>query len=155
MSSQAKLFDALINGQKKSYGNPTNPDAFFGLFATEQILKDTSLSLADIEESDVDGSNDGGIDYIITLFNGELYSDPDDAKDVASSCAVEIFLIQTKNEVKFKESALLQIKSTCADIFDFEKTLDSFKKKYNEEVIAKLGDQKNSNSGDWLQADHS
>ena len=137
MSSQAKLFDALIAGQKKAYGNVANMDVFFGLFAAEQILKDTSLTLADLEESDVDGSNDGGLDYIITLFNGELYSDPDDAKDMASSCSVEIYLIQTKNEPKFRESTLLQIKSTCGDIFDFDRQLDTFKRKYNDEVITK------------------
>jgi hypothetical protein len=50
---------------------PTESE-FFERFVSEQILKNYDLSYDEIESGIVDGGNDGGIDAIYTLINGEL-----------------------------------------------------------------------------------
>ena len=104
----AELLRSRVEAETAGLGL-TN-DKAFERFAMMQILKEYEVDLPDIDNGDVDGSQDGGVDGFFVFANRNLVRDMDEALKwpFDSRAEVDVYLIQAKNRENggFRESEL-------------------------------------------------
>lgn len=110
----------------------TKPE-FFELFVSEQVLKDFDLGHDEIESGIVSGGNDGGIDSIYVLVNGDLArEDFESSLYKKNMVQIDIVIMQSKFADSFNESAVEKLSASTDDLFDLSKNLDSMRSVYNQ-----------------------
>ena len=75
------LLDQFLEQQKSERTTPLPDDRTFELFACEQVLKHSELSVDELSSGIVGGGNDGGIDGVYTFVNEQLIADDSDIFD--------------------------------------------------------------------------
>ena len=102
------LLEAVLKGEKESF--PDREDSeFFEIFCVEKILQDFDLSHPEIEAGIVDGPRDGGIDAAYVFVNRNLLLAIEDFPFESikhSGVAIELFIVQVKNQTSFREAAV-------------------------------------------------
>lgn len=101
----------------------------FELFATEQVLKDYSLSTEELQQGIIDGGNDGGIDSIYLFANGQLccedFLDDENIDNFkTNNTKLTLYIIQTKESGSFKETVTKFILSSIKDFFELDNDLN-------------------------------
>lgn len=135
-TNQQIILDTLLAQQKQELWNSyISDDDYFHLFVTEQILKNQELSYDEIQEWIVDNWGDGGVDAMYTFVNSELVQKDTDLIDGKRNSIIDLYIIQSKNSNKFKESAIEKCTSSAIDLFDLNKKVDSLNKVYNNELL--------------------
>src|ERR1700749_3482055 len=72
MNNNQIILNGCIENFKRENEIQTNDSNTFELFCITQITKSTDLAFDEIENSIVDGGNDGGIDSIIVVVDDNL-----------------------------------------------------------------------------------
>ncbi len=92
----------------------------FEIFSIMQILDDKELQTNEIEDSIVDGGNDGGIDSIVCFINDQYIYTKEQLEDFTfkHNFLIEINIIQIKYEDSFKEKLLNTIYTNLSSLFD-------------------------------------
>lgn len=109
----------------------------FELFSLSQILKkDEDVSFENILDSITDGGNDGGIDSIIILHNGE-YFEEDAEYQCKTSSVTKIIITQSKTEKSFKESSIDKLITAFPVLFDLEASENALNERFNSQVVEK------------------
>ena len=116
-SNDIILNDILEQSQSKRAPDST-PQHFFNIFTAEQALKNFGLSFEEIEDGIVDGFNDGGIDSIYTIVNGELVNEEISFEVPKKSAEIEVFIIQNKSANGFSETPIDKLISSTRNLFD-------------------------------------
>ena len=137
-TNQQIILNTLLEQQKQSLNPNLNEDDYFHLFVTEQILKNFELSYDELEEGIVDNGGDGGIDSIYTFINSELIQRDSPLIDGKRNSIIDLYIIQSKNTDSFGESALEKCTSSANDLFDLNKTLDSLRTVYNNDLLVNI-----------------
>lgn len=139
MNNKILLEDCIEEFKKSNQINLPNDDVF-ELFSLSQISKRYNLSYDDIENSIVDGSKDGGIDFFLILADDTIVDDGDQLDDLqlSNSNVVRIFVGQSKNIDSFKEVILDKIYISIASIFDLEVEDDKLHSSFNENLTEKI-----------------
>ena len=107
MNSNDKIILEQIIGQEHSTRAGTlTKSEFFELFVAEQVLKDYDLGYNEIESGLIGGANDGGIDSIYVLVNGELAQEDFDFSTLKKGVVIETIVIQAKLTDGFGETAV-------------------------------------------------
>lgn len=109
----------------------------FELFSLSQILKNEDVSFDNLMDSMTDGGQDGGIDSIVIMHNGNYIEDDTDCK-CKSSCVTKLIITQCKTEKTFKESVLDKLVSTCPVLFDLDAKKEDLEKRFNPQIIEKF-----------------
>lgn len=109
----------------------------FELFALNEITKPYKLSFENIQNSIVDGGNDGGIDSIILLVNDEIVESLDDLEDFRfnNKTITKIIITQCKKENSFKEGPLDKLITTIPLLFDLSSNDTSLLTRFNSNVV--------------------
>ena len=102
------------------------------MFVAEQALKDHDLAYDELEAGLIGSGNDGGIDAMYVLVNGEMAQEDIDLAHLKKNVLIEVVIIQAKLSGSFQESAIDKITAACEDIFDLDMDLESLQKVYNE-----------------------
>lgn len=108
----------------------------FELFSLSQILKNEDISFENIMDSITDGGQDGGIDSIIILHNGECVESDTDYK-CNSSSIIRLIITQSKAEKSFKESTLDKLITSIPELFNLEAQKTDLTKRFNPQIIEK------------------
>ena len=108
---------------------------FFERFASEQILKNYNLSYDEIEAGVVDGGNDGGIDAIYVLVNGELINIDSDVSEFKRNIRIDLFVIQAKATNSFSETSVDKLINSTNDLLDFSVSIPLLKMHYNARLV--------------------
>lgn len=114
-----------------------NESEVFELFSLSQILKNEDVSFENLMDSITDGGQDGGIDSIVLLHNGE-YIDDDSEYKCKSSSVTKLIITQCKTEKTFKESSIDKLVSTFPILFNLDANEDNLQKRFNPQIIAKI-----------------
>ncbi|MDE0100015.1 MAG: AIPR family protein [Truepera sp.] len=129
----------ILNGvlaQRKSEIDPGAEDSsFFELFTAEQVLKDYDLSYDEIESGLVGGGQDGGIDGIYLLVNGDLVQEESDYSHLKRDVTLDLIIMQSKTSPGFQESPIERFITVSDDIFDLSKDSATFTSVYNEALV--------------------
>src|SRR6266700_4993663 len=108
---------------------------FFERFVSEQILKNYNLSYDEIEAGIVDGGNDGGIDAIYVLINGELINIDSDVSEFKRNIRIDMFVIQSKATNSFSEISVERLISSTNDLLNFSVSIPLLKTHYNIKLV--------------------
>ena len=116
------------------------------MFAVSQILADFNLTLDDIREGIVDGSDDGGIDAVFSFLEGSLLVEDSEIIEESESAArkypdgVELRLevVQAKSSNSFSQTAVNNLIATLGAALDYTRSLDDFRDTLNPAVRERL-----------------
>ncbi|SCL81224.1 AIPR family protein [Sporanaerobacter sp. PP17-6a] len=142
MSNKLRLINSIIKRFKNENG--LDDLLLFEVFSISQILKNRQIDFDDIENSIVDGGNDGGIDSIIILLNDSNLNTVEELDELKNNgelnrkTELEIYIIQAKDSSSFKERVFDTLSLTIQDIFDYEKGHDNLIKKYNPLLVDRI-----------------
>lgn len=142
VSNQIRLINSVIENFKDENGLD---EAFlFELFAISQILKNKNIDFDDIENSIVDGGNDGGIDSIIVLLNDTNLNTVEELEELKEGgelnrkTELEVLIIQVKDSDSFKERVFDALSITVQDVFEYSKEYDYLITRYNQLLIDRI-----------------
>src|SRR5262245_28588892 len=107
--NDVQVLDVVLGGRTGPLASP-EPSTQFELFAAEQVLKPFDLTDDEILDGHVAGGDDGGIDGLYVLLEGNaVLSDSDlleadfDPSTVKRGSTLEIHVIQAKQTPSFDE----------------------------------------------------
>lgn len=129
------LLNEILEQQKNLVDPNATASDFFELFTAEQILKDFDLSYDEIESGLIGGGNDGGVDSMYVLVNGEIFREESDLSQLKSNITLDVIIIQSKTSDGFSETPVERFITISGDIFDLSKDTDDFADLYNESLI--------------------
>ncbi len=137
MSNNKIILNGCIDAFKAENELETNTSDTFELFSLAQITKTYDLAFEDIENSIVDGGNDGGIDSIIAIVDDFVPLTVDDISDINFTRKTNVVLIitQCKKENSFKEIVLDKIITTLPELFNLEKSEAALLIRFNNDLV--------------------
>src|SRR5258708_20250410 len=118
--------------------NKPTEGEFFERFVSEQMLKNYDLSIDEIETGVVDGGDDGGIDAIYVLINGELINIDSDISEFKRNIRIDLYIIQAKASGGFLEISVDKLISYTNYLFNFFVTITSLTKHHNSIFIGHI-----------------
>ncbi len=139
MSNNKIILSGCIDQYKTQNELVTTDGETFELFALTQITKSNDLAFEDIQNSIVDGGNDGGIDSILVIIDDFVPESIEDIEEIKFSrkTNVEILISQCKRENSFKESAIDKLITTLPELFNLSSSEDALLIRFNPDVVEK------------------
>jgi len=137
MSNKKIILDGCIQQFEEDNELDLNKSEIFELFSLFQIFKNTNLTFENIQNSIVDGSDDGGIDSIILLLNDMVIETSDDYEEhkFNRNTNLKIIFSQCKKEKSFKESPLEKLIVSIQKLFDLEYNENELLDQFNIKVV--------------------
>jgi hypothetical protein len=112
------LLDGIIDDRVEQCLPSERRDEAFEYFAFQQVLRDADLSHDEVLSGAVDGRDDGGIDGIFILVNGNLLADPSSFFWPKHGCQLTVYVITCKHHDTFKQAPVDNLVATVSEIFD-------------------------------------
>ncbi len=139
MSNNKIILGGCIDKFKSQNELSSTESETFELFALTQITKTNDLAFDDIQNSIVDGGNDGGIDSIIVIIDDFVPEGNEDLEEIKFSrkSKVEILISQCKRENSFKEAAIDKLITTLPELFNLSNSEDALLIRFNPDVVEK------------------
>jgi len=136
MSNDRIIISSIIEQKRQETAPELSDSKFFELFTASEILKDQDLSYDEISSGVIGSGNDGGIDSIYVLLNGELVQEDTDVEPVLRkrNNRIDIHILQSKRTNGFDEETINRLTSSIEEIFDLSRPLDSMKAVYNSDL---------------------
>ena len=136
MKTNDRIILDQVLAQRKTAVDPASSDSvFFELFTAEQVLKDFDLSYDEIESGLAGGGQDGGIDAIYLIVNGELALDDPDYSHLKKDITLDLMIIQSKTHAGFQETPIERFITVSDDIFDLSKPVSALQGVYNSTLL--------------------
>jgi len=130
------ILDGCIEKFKNDNDLDLNESEVFELFSLNQIMKNEDVTFDNLANSITDGGQDGGIDSIIILHNGD-YIEDDSEYNCKNSSVIKLIVTQCKTEKTFKENSIDKLISTFPVLFDLEQKEEELEKRFNPQIIEK------------------
>lgn len=137
-SNDLIILDKTLEQRNKEVDPELKPSDFFELFIAEQILKDFDLSYEELDAGRVGGGGDGGIDALYLFANGELVQEDTDLSQLKRDVAIDLIVIQAKNQPTFTESAIDKLIAVSEELLNLSANYDALKKVYNENLLSAM-----------------
>ena len=139
------LLDQFLERQKGEQSNPLPDDTAFELFACEQVLKDSELSVDELSSGIVGGGDDGGIDGVYAFVNEQLIADDSDIFDsdfsasrIGREVPLTLRIVQAKRENSFTETAIDLASSSTLRLLDLELSEETLKTLYSSALVERF-----------------
>lgn len=126
------ILEQILEQQQQERAPMSSKSEFFEIFVAEQVLKEHDLGYDELESGLIGGGQDGGIDAMYVLVNGELAQDDFDLSPLKKNVLVETVLVQAKLADGFGETAIDKFTASSEDLFNFSKDLEVMKAVYND-----------------------
>lgn len=126
--------------QFRSDNELTNNDSeVFELFALTQITKQHDLTFEEIQNSIVDGGQDGGIDSLLVIIDEMIPETVDELDELkfGRKTQVLIKISQCKKENSFKESSIDKLITTLPELFNLSKNENDLLVRFNPSLVEK------------------
>jgi len=109
---------------------------YFERFVSDQALKNYDLSYDEIDSCIVDGGDDGGVDAIYLLINGDLINLDSDVSDFKRNIKIDLILVQAKTTNSFSHASISKLISSSKDLLNFSMPIPSLQKHYNSKLVS-------------------
>lgn len=136
-----KSFDESLSEEEKDKLVEKNQynkrlHTFFEFFSADLLLKQYDLSDEELEKGIIGSGNDGGCDGLYLFVNDELVVDDTPIENIKKNPTLDFYIIQSKYETSFRESAFDKWKSVVDNLFalDIYKNTD-FSQRYNNDLL--------------------
>jgi AIPR protein len=140
------LLDQIIEARQAALASPPSIGDAFELFGCEQALRERDLSLDEIEQGVVGGGNDGAIDGVYVFLGDNLLADDSDlfddafpATQVPPRARLLLWLVQTKHEESFTETAIDLVRDSTRRLLDLSQEEEDLRELYSEAVVSRTG----------------
>lgn len=111
-------------------------NSYFEHFAASEVLKNYNLNDDEIDNGNTGGGNDGGCDGIYLFLNDEIITnDLLDTLTAPKGSTLHLVIVQAKNELGFKEDAIMKWKTISENLLNMSSSVDDFSTRYNEQTI--------------------
>jgi len=131
------LLNELLKQEKESLDANFTESEYFEFYTANQILKQYELSYDEIMAGMVGQGHDGGADLIYLFVNDELIKEDSNTKEkYKKNPDIELVIIQSKKEPKFKEDPLLKLSRLSKNLLDLNFEKNNFIGRYNESVLS-------------------
>ena len=141
------ILEQIIDQEHQERAASSPKSEFFEIFVAEQVLKDYDLGYDEIESGIIGGGNDGGIDSIYVLVNGELAQEDFDISALKKGVLIETVLIQAKLTDGFGETVIEKLTAATEDLFNLGKDLDSMKAVFNDGLLSSVANFRRIHAG--------
>lgn len=135
-NNSTTIIKGCINKFKEENDLKSKDSEIFELFSLSQIMKNEDITFENIMDSITDGGNDGGIDSIIILHNGD-YIEEDTEYKCKQSSVLKLIITQCKTENTFKENVIDKLLSTFPILFNLDAIDEDLAKRFNPQIINK------------------
>jgi len=98
-SNDVIILDETLEQKRLELAPDLTPSDYFEIFTAEQILKDFDLSYDEIASGIVGGGNDGGIDGLYLLVNGDLIQEDTDVSELKKTLLSTWYLFRRRPEL--------------------------------------------------------
>ena len=139
------LLAQFLAQQQSERTNPLPDDQAFELFACEQILKDSELSVDELPSGIVGGGDDGGFDGVYAFVGEQLITDDSDIFDsdfsasrLSQGVPLKLRLIQAKRTNSFTETAIDIASSSIGRLLDLELTEENLRTLYSPALVERF-----------------
>ena len=145
-NNELVLLDQIVAQGQDEREDPLPQDTAFEVFACEQVLKSSDLSIDEVATGLVGGGDDGGIDGVYVFADGEILND--DSEIFGSSFVPDGFrqgvpltlkIVQAKRTESFTETALDLVASSTARLLDLQETEENLLALYSSGLAEKFG----------------
>jgi hypothetical protein len=148
MNSNDKIIlQQIIDQEHKTRAATSTKSEFFELFVAEQVLKDYDLGYNEIESGIVGGANDGGIDSMYVLVNGELAQEDFDFSTLKKGVVIDMVVIQAKLTDGFSETVIEKLTTATEDLFNLAKDLGAMKAVFNDGLLSSVANFRRIHAG--------
>lgn len=139
-SNNTIILGGCIQEFKENNELSLRDDDIFEIFSVTQVTKNIELSYEDIEQSIVDGGQDGGIDSFLILVNEIVVSTDDQLEELkfTPNTTVTILISQAKTEKTHTESTLDKLIASIPLFFDLELSDQGLLLRFNPRLVEKL-----------------
>lgn len=136
MTNMQVLLKSLIEKEYEEDCNEfTTIEDFFEFFSAKIVLKSYTLSDEEIMQGIKGAGNDGGCDAIYIFCNGLLVKEDFlENREIPSDSLLEMIIIQSKTSTYFNEDVMMKWKTVSINLFDLNKDVADYSKRYNEDV---------------------
>ena len=131
------LLDGIIDERTESRLPSDKRDEAFEYFAFQQILRDADLSHEEIVFGSVDGRDDGGIDGLFILINGNLLQDVDRFPWPRSNGELVVYIVTCKHHDTFRQAPLDNLAATVSELLDLSVDSSELKGSYSQALLRK------------------
>ena len=145
-NNEQALLDQVLIQRQAERAVPLPDDDAFELFAAEQALRSRELSVEEISDGVIGGSNDGGIDSVFVLLGGvplsedsDVVQDDYDAKKTPAGTRLELWIIQAKRETSFTETAIEKIADSTKRLLSLTEDEADLLKLYSPTIVVRTG----------------
>lgn len=140
MNNNYIILQSCMEDYKKKNQLEFKDSTIYELFTITQITKHLNISFENIQNSLVDGGNEGGIDSIIITINDEIIESEDDLEtiDISKNTKTKFIITQCKNERSFKELTISKLIVSAPIIFDLGNHEDFLLKHFNPKLVEKI-----------------
>lgn len=129
------LIKTILGKNKARYGTNLSYADAFEYFCAETVLKRFALTFDEIDKGVVDGKNDGGIDSVYFFVNRSLIAIDTEMDTFRSPVTVDLFIIQSKIEGGFSETAMAKLLATVPELIRLDADTATLATLYNSNVL--------------------
>lgn len=110
---------------------------YFEFLAASQALRECDLSDEEVETGLTGSGGDGGCDGIYLFFNDVLVGEEfiENLTEIPRGATLQMYVVQAKNELGFREDAIMKWKTISENLLQFDNQIDSFSERYAEKVL--------------------
>lgn len=139
MSNNRIIIEGCIKTFQELNEIDLNQSEIFELFALTQIHKNRNITFENIEDSIVDGGNDGGVDSLMVLIDEEYIENIDDLTNFnfSNRTRSRFIISQCKKENSFKEGPIDKLITTIPILLDLEKNEVALLSRFNSDLVSK------------------
>lgn len=139
------LLDQMIEERQSKLSSPLPIGDAFELFGCELALRERDLSPDEVELGIVGGGNDGAIDGVYVFLgedllaeDSELFDDDFTAAHVTPKTRLLLWLVQTKHEESFTETAIDLVRDSTRRLLDLGEDEEDLRQLYSDAVISRI-----------------
>ena len=144
-NNELVLLDRVLE-QELSEGEVSLPeDQAFELFACEQVLKASDLSIDELTSGLVGGGGDGGIDGVYTFLDGLLLSEDSEIFNSAfppsrfrPEVPLSLRLVQAKRSESFSETTIDRASSSTSRLLDLQRSVEELERLYSVALVERF-----------------
>lgn len=110
---------------------------YFEFLAASQALRECDLSDEEIESGLTGNGGDGGCDGVYLFFNDALVGEEliENLTEIPRGATLQMYIVQAKNELSFREDAIMKWKTISENLLQFDNQIDSFSRRYTEKIL--------------------
>lgn len=140
MSNNRIILEGCISQFKDENQIETTTSEIFEIFTLSQITKNSNIAFENIQNSIVDGGQDGGIDSVFVLVNDEVIESIEEINDseFSNKTKTKFIITQCKKENSFKERTIEKLITSCPVLFDLEKNESYLVDRFNPSLVEKI-----------------